>query len=181
MSQCSAAVWMDRVRVRLAVIQDETTDNLDAPFERSARGDGRPDGDFPEMRRSVLPTDLVLPSRRGRYAVSAGLRFCCRSGREWEADWLFRPGIPERVREIEVVAHTASGEQAVSVSLACKTTAPDSRYRWRAAEHADTSEANPTLPKDDGRPRARDRRVSNGCRRYREMAKQGPDRAPRRR
>jgi hypothetical protein len=108
--------WPDRMRVRLAVLQDATTDDLDAEFElaaRSTRGPGvvgLPGAVFFSQIQFSIHDEAGTPYELDSGSVSG-------SGSEWEADWLFRPGIPDGVREIQVVAHTSTGDQAVSVDL----------------------------------------------------------------
>jgi hypothetical protein len=108
--------WPDRVRVRLADEQDASTDALDSEFELAAGSTPPPRvvempgaAFFGRMRFSVHDQALT-PYRLDSGSVSG-------SGSEWEADWLFRPGVPDGVREIRVVAHTSTGEQAVTVDL----------------------------------------------------------------
>jgi hypothetical protein len=107
--------WPDRVRVRLAVVQDAATDALDAEFELACRsGQARivemPGAVFFGQVRFSIHDEAGTPYELDSGSVSG-------SGSEWEADWLFRPGIPDGVREIQVVAHTSTGDQAVSVDL----------------------------------------------------------------
>ena len=115
--------WPDRVRVRLAVLQDATTDDLDAEFELAARSTpGRgavemPGAVFFSQVRFSIHDEAGTPYELDSGSVSG-------SGSEWEADWLFRPGIPDGVREIQVVAHTSTGDQPVSVDLGHRPQAP---------------------------------------------------------
>ena len=108
--------WPDRVRVRLAVAQDAATDALDAEFDlapRSTQGRGAvamPGAVFLGQVRFSIHDGAGTPYEVDSGSVSG-------SGSEWEADWLYRPGIPDGVREIQVVAHTSTGDQAVSVDV----------------------------------------------------------------
>ena len=112
----SVESWPDRVRVRLAVEQDAATDALDAEFELAA-GSSSQHG-VVEMPGAVflgrVPISVhdlaATPYRLDSGSVSG-------SGSEWEADWLFRPGVPDGERELQVVAHTSTGDQSVTVNL----------------------------------------------------------------
>jgi hypothetical protein len=113
----SVESWLDRVRVRLAVLQDEATDKLDAEFlELMARSSqGRRAVDMPgavffsQLQFSIH--DEAATSYKPHTTSWSG------TGTDWEAEWLFRPGIPAGVREVQVIAHTSTGDQAVSVDL----------------------------------------------------------------
>ena len=108
--------WPDRVRVRLAVEQDAATDALDSEFELAAGSTPQngvvemPGAAFFGRVRFSVNDEASTPYELDSGSVSG-------SGSEWEADWLFRPGIPDGVREIQVVAHTSTGEQSVTVDL----------------------------------------------------------------
>jgi hypothetical protein len=108
--------WPDRVRLRLAVLQDEATDNLDAEFELAARLSQErgavemPGAVFFSQVQFSINDEAATSYRLDSTSVSG-------SGSEWEAEWLFRPGIPGGVREVQVIAHTSTGDQAVSVDL----------------------------------------------------------------
>jgi hypothetical protein len=108
--------WPDRVRVRLAVRQDATTDDLDAEFELAARS--TPGRGALEMPGAVFLGQVrfsIHDEEGTQYGLDSGS--VSGSGSEWEADWLFRPGVPDGVGEIQVVARTSTGDQAVAVDL----------------------------------------------------------------
>jgi hypothetical protein len=116
--------WPDRVRVRLAVLQDEATDNLDAEFlELAARSNqGRravemPGAVFFSQVQFSIHDEAATSYKPHTTSVSG-------TGSEWGAEWLFRPGIPAGVREVQVIAHTATGDQAVSVDLGNRPSVP---------------------------------------------------------
>ena len=92
------------------------TDELDAEFARAAgssHGRGTvemPGAVFFSQVRFSIHDEAGTPYELDSGSVSG-------SGSEWEADWLFRPGIPDGVRELQVIAHTSTGDQAVDVDL----------------------------------------------------------------
>lgn len=109
--------WPSRVRLRLAIVQDESTDALDEQFQGLMRTHRRferlPDTPAQEIFNQiewVLRDKAETPYQLESGSVSG-------SGSEWEADWLFRPGIPGAITEIEVVARTITGDHSVLVAL----------------------------------------------------------------
>ncbi len=111
--------WPSRVRLRLAIIQDESTDALDEQFRglRRTAHDQRFE-DLPDMPAQAIFNEIewVLKDKAAtQYQMESGS--VAGSGSEWEADWLFRPGIPAEITEIEIVARTATGDHSVLVDL----------------------------------------------------------------
>lgn len=111
--------WPGRVRLRLAILQDESTDALDAQFEGLIRtANDRRFEDVPERPAQTIFNQIewVLRDKAETpYQMESGS--VSGSGSEWEADWLFRPGIPAEVTEIEIVARTSTGNHSVMVAL----------------------------------------------------------------
>ncbi len=119
----SVEAWPDRVRIRLAVSAnaevavdalDVTLAEMVGSWDRGGDSDWlaseHPFTQFFQRIDFSLHDSAATPYWRSNASVGG-------SGSDWEASWLFRPGLGTEVHDLVVLARTPSGEGRVAVHL----------------------------------------------------------------